>query len=137
MHPIYPAGMTPAHNEGPVRYFFARAVLLCFVLLALRFVMSALFSAWMSGGPPNPYPLGWMRRAWAHMSFAGAVVFLGWGAFLTIRRFPSPGRLACALLLVGLLLVAAPYGGRFILIDWCLDEGGRWNAEAIQCDKDE
>ena len=104
-----------------------------FVVAALLYLNSAVYSAWVSGGPPNPYPLGWSRRALGHLCFALASLFIGIGLFIGIRTFPKPSNSSMASIIIGVLLVASPYIGRFILIDGCLERGEKWNHEAIQC----
>ena len=110
-------------------------MLLAFIALAFLYLNSAIYSAWVSGGSPNPYPVGWSRRALGHLSFSLAAVFLGAGLFRGIGRFPSFGRVALVLLAIGVGFVAAPYVGRFVLADSCLDQGGRWSNQTLQCEK--
>jgi len=107
--------------------------LLLFAFLFLAYLNSAVFSAWVAGGPPNPYPHGWSRRALGHLSFAFAALVIGLAFFIGIRQVPKKKKTPLALLVVGLCLVAAPYVGRFILEDKCLDSGGSWSKDAIQC----
>ncbi len=108
-------------------------VLLIFVVVAMLYLNSAVYSAWVSGGPPNPYPIGWSRRALGHLGFAMAALFVGVGLFKGIRTLPKFGKGAVAFTVIGVLLAASPYIGRFILIDACLDRGEKWIHEAIQC----
>lgn len=109
------------------------SVLLMFIVLAILYLNSAVYSAWVSGGPPNPYPIGWSRRALGHICFALAALFFGVALFIGIRKLPKFGKSSIALTVIGILLVASPYVGRFILIDGCLDRGEKWNNETIQC----
>jgi hypothetical protein len=71
----------------------------------------------------------------SHASFSLAAVFIGFGLFRAVRCFRPLGRLTVVLLVSGFVLVVAPYVGRFVLADICLDEGGRWSNQTIQCDK--
>jgi len=125
--------MALALNTSAVRQIIRWCVLLAFVCLALLYLNSAVYSAWVSGGPPNPYPIGWSRRALGHFSFSAAALFIGIGLFRGILTFPKVGRGALMLLAMGLSLIAAPYIGRFVLSDRCLDQGGSWSNQTIQC----
>ena len=125
--------MAPELNTSDVRQVIRWCVLLGFIYLAYLYLNSAAYSAWVSGGPPNPYPIGWSRRALGHLFFSAAALFLGIGLFRGILTFPKVGRGAIVLLALGLLLIAAPYIGRFVLTDRCLDQGGSWSNQTIQC----
>jgi hypothetical protein len=122
-------------NTNLIRSFSKWIVLLAFIALALLYLNSAIYSAWVSGGPPNPYPVGWSRRALGHLSFSLAATFLGASLFRGIGHFPFISRATLVLLTIGLGFVAAPYVGRFVLADSCLDQGGRWSNETFQCEK--
>ena len=101
---------------------------------ALLLLNGALFSAWMSGGPPNPYPDGWGLRSfalfiWALAAGTGAVAL-----FCAIQH-ASVGRRVGVLLAICIALIAAPFVIREVLIDKCLDSGGRWNAGGLTCER--
>jgi magnesium-transporting ATPase (P-type) len=108
-------------------------LLAVFILLALFFLNGALYSAWVSGGPPNPYPTGWFRRAIAQLCFALAAVSFGAGLFKAVRTFPGATKETAAFILLGAVLAITPYIGQFVLIGNCHDRGGNWNRETIQC----
>jgi len=124
--------MKKAHQKL-MKQIIRWSVLLMFIVVALLYLNSAFYSAWVSGGPPNPYPIGWSRRALGHLCFALGALFVGVGLFIGLRTFPKLGKGSIAITIIGILLVASPYIGRFILIDSCLDRGEKWNHEAIQC----
>jgi hypothetical protein len=109
------------------------AVSLGFVALALMYLNGAFFSAWMSGGPPNPHPLGWERRALGQLSLSAACFVLAVGSFGLVRSLPSLRRVPLALLTIGVVLALAPYVGRFLLQDGCLDQGGQWSNLTLEC----
>lgn len=125
--------MARAPNTFAVRQGIRWCVLFVFVCTALLYLNSAVYSGWISGGPPNPYPIGWSRRALGHLCFSAAALFIGIGLFRFILTFPKVGRGALALLVIGLILIAVPYIGRFALADRCLDQGGSWSNQTIQC----
>jgi hypothetical protein len=108
-------------------------VLSAFIVLALLYLNSSIHSAWVSGGPPNPYPLGWSRRALGQLVFSLAALCFGAGLFKGIRTFPKATKGSAAFIALGAILVMSPYAGRFMLEDKCLDRGGSWNRETIQC----
>ena len=125
--------MAFALDTSVIRQTIRWFVLLAFVCVALLYLNSAAYSAWVSGGPPNPYPIGWSRRALGHLSFSAAALFLGIGLFCVIPTFPKIRHRTLALLAIGLFLIAAPYIGRLVLTDRCLDQGGSWSNQTIQC----
>lgn len=104
-----------------------------FVFLFFAYLNSAVYSAWVSGGPPTPYPLGWLRRALGHLSFSAAALSVGFALFIGIRQMPKLKKTPLVLLAVGLCLIAAPYVGRAILEDKCVDNGGSWSKSTLQC----
>jgi hypothetical protein len=108
-------------------------VLGSFIIVALLYLNSSIYSAWVSGGPPNPYPLGWSRRAIGHLCFALAALCFGIGLFKGIRTFPQSTNGSSAFIVLGAILAISPYIGRFVLMDKCLDRGGSWNRGTIQC----
>ena len=108
-------------------------VLIVFIIVALLCLASSIYSAWVSGGAPNPYPLGWSRRAIGHLCFALAALTFGLGVFKGIQTFPRATAGSAAFIVLGALLALSPYIGRFVLFDSCLDRGGGWNREMLQC----
>ena len=107
----------------------ATIILVCAGLLVLN---HAMFSFWVSGGPPNDYPQIWYQRG----------IVMGWRALLLIAlgvliQF-SFSTLKKSWFVRGLLVVlilgnAYPYLREFILIDRCLDSGGSWSKEYFEC----
>ena len=108
-------------------------VLITLIIVALLYLNSAIYSAWMSAGPPNPYSLGWSRRAIGHLCFALAALSFGLGVFKGIQTFPRATQGAAIFIVLGALLALGPYIGRFVLFDSCLDRGGSWNRGTLQC----
>jgi hypothetical protein len=108
-------------------------VLIAFIIVALLFLYSSIYSAWVPAGLPNPYPLGWSRRAMGRVCFALASLSFGLGLFKGIQTYPRATTGTAAFIVLGALLVLGPYIGRFALIDNCQDRGGSWNRETFQC----
>lgn len=87
----------------------------------------------MSGGPPNPYPIGWERKAEAQLLFAIASFAAGWFIFRAIASYPTIGKVSWALAFVAVACAVAPTVAHQLLIDSCLDHGGQWSSEAMEC----
>ena len=125
--------MNDAVKLSVSRQFVRWLVLSVFIILALLFLNSSIYSVWVSEGPPNPYPLGWSRRAIGHLCFALAALCFGIGLFKGIRTFPRSTNGSAAFIVLGAILAISPYIGRFVLMDKCLDRGESWNREMSQC----
>jgi hypothetical protein len=125
--------MNDAVKLSVSRQLIRWVVLGVFIILSLLFLNSSIYSAWVSGGPPNPYPLGWARRALGHLGYSLAALCFGIGLFRGIRTFPRSTKGSAAFIVLGGVLAISPYIGHFILIDKCLDRGGSWDGETFQC----
>jgi len=101
--------------------------------IALLLLNSALFSAWMLGGPPNPYADGWALRSLALLVWALTAAFGAAALFNAIRRATHVGKASVIVLAACMTLAAVPFIAREVLIDKCLDTGGRWSAQALAC----
>ena len=120
---------------SPLRSAIAWLVLCLTAFVALYLLNGAAFSAWMSGGPPNPYPEGWAMRSHEQLAWAGAVAIGGFAVFRAIREFPRLRRSTIALLVVSAGLAVFPSANKALQIDRCFDGGGRWNYEGQQCER--
>lgn len=118
-----------------IRAGAAWLLLLVALGFALLFLNGAAFSAWMSGGSPNPFPQGWAMRSQAQLAYAGAVAFAGFAVFRVIREIPALSRITIALAVVSAVLGVWPSVHQFVQVDRCLDSGGRWNYEGMQCER--
>lgn len=125
--------MNDAARSSVVRRMIKWLVLFVFIMVALFYLNSAIYSAWFSEGSPNPYPSGWSRQAAEQLCYAFASLSFGLGLFKGIQTFPGATSGSAALIVLGALLALGPYVGRFVLIDKCLDRGGSWNREIVQC----
>jgi hypothetical protein len=108
------------------------ALVVC-LALAVLYLNSAAYSAWAGAGPPTTIRDAWMDRALAHLCYAAAAVLGGFTLFRVTRRPPRLDRSALALLVLSVVFIAAPHARRFLLVDRCLDSGGRWDAAAFRC----
>ena len=125
--------MNDTSKSSVLRPLIKWSVLIVFIIVALLSLYSAIYSAWMSGGTPNPYTLGWSRQATGHLCFALAALSFGLGVFKGIQTFPRATQGAAIFIVLGALLALGPYIGRFVLIDSCLDRGESWNRGTLQC----
>lgn len=112
-----------------------RLLLLLSVGLGLVFLNDAVFSGWVAGGPPGDHELGWGRRSLGSLCFALASLLAGAFLIRALSGRPRPGLGTWSLAVAAILLGLAPFVAREILIDSCLDRGGRWNASLIECEQ--
>jgi hypothetical protein len=127
------------HN-APMRIESLRSVaewlaLSALVVVGFMYLNGAFFAAWVAGGPPTDYRLGWERRSLAHLSFSAAAFVASAAVFRLIGRLPKKDTPAYVLLVLTATLVAAPYIGRFILASSCVSSGSRWSNLTIECTK--
>jgi hypothetical protein len=108
--------------------------LLGFVVAGLYFLNDALSSAWLTGGPPSDHKLGWERRSQASLALCFASLVAGCALFRAITRYPAVGRSSWVLGVLAVALAVTPFAVRQVLIDKCLDSGGRWSKLAIECE---
>jgi len=108
-------------------------VLGVFIMLSLFCLKSSIYTAWISGGPPNLYPLGLSRQALGQFGFALAALCFGVGLFKGIRTFPRSTNGSAAFIVLGAIFAMSPYIGHFVLMDKCLDRGESWNRKIVQC----
>ena len=105
------------------------------IIIAALHLNSSIYSAWVSGGPPNEYPEAWAHRALMHLCLSGALLLAGVAIFRVARSFPSVGGVSIAFGVAALLLASTPYVRAFLDSDSCLDSGGRWNYAEYRCEK--
>lgn len=109
-------------------------ILAGFVLLGLYFLNDAFFSAWIAGGPPSDHQLGWKRRSYASLAFSFASLLAGVTASRVLARYPRVGRASWVLGALAVVTALTPAAVREVLIDKCLDSGGRWSHTFIECE---
>jgi len=108
---------------------FLRIILpIVFVAIAAIYLNSAVFSVWVSGGPPNDYPEAWAYRAMRHFYYGVGFIVIALTIFLALKTSAKRIKVKCVIgFVVALILFSAPHLKKFIEIDSCLDHGGRWN----------
>jgi hypothetical protein len=102
-------------------------------LSGLYFLNDAFFSGWVAGGPPGPHKLGWERRSLASLLLSIASFLAATGTFRALGRVPHIGKVSWALILAAALALT-PFAAREVLIDSCLDSGGRWSSAFLECE---
>ena len=127
--------MTTAPRSSTSLQVLRWVLLLLAFAVGAFFLNDALFSAWLAGGPPGEHKLGWERRSQGSLSLSLASLFAGAFVFRALVRLPKPGRLAWGFAALAVILAMAPFVAREVLIDKCLDGGGRWNRMFIECER--
>jgi hypothetical protein len=116
---------------------FLRIILpIMFLVVSAIYLNSAVFSAWVSGGPPNDYPEAWEYRSIRHFFYGVGFIFIALTIFIALKAKAKRIIIKCATgSLIALILFGWPHFKLFIDIDSCLDQGGRWNKEFHKCEK--
>ena len=127
--------MKKEQSKKPGRMVIRWGALAGGIIIAALYLNSSIYSAWLSGGPPNEYPEAWAHRAFVHVCFSCAFLLLGIAIFRIAGSFPRVGAVSTGLVLVALLLAVTPYVRVFLDQDSCLDGGGRWSYEGYRCEK--
>jgi hypothetical protein len=123
-------------HASPTTVSVARwSAFVALTVVGLFMLNDAFFSAWVAGGPPGEHKLGWERRSLASLVFALALFCTAGAAFRAIPRIPQIGKVSWALFLVAALLAAVPLAAREVLINSCLDSGGAWNSNYLECSR--
>jgi len=103
-----------------------------FLALGLLYLNAALFSAWMSGGPPNPYPHGWGRLATGQLSTSVASFVLAVASYKLVISLPAWRRAPIVLIVFALFLAIAPYVDRAVLHEQCASQKGEWSTLTLE-----
>ncbi len=113
---------------------FRWLVLVISVVIAALYLNSALYSAWVSGGPPNDYPEVWAQRSLRHFCLALALPLLGLAFFQIIR--PVRPRWPLSLLYAGIAfgLLAVPIARMAYLRHACDAAAGKWSDAYYRCE---
>jgi len=105
------------------------------IVIAALYLNSSIYSAWISGGPPNNYPEAWAHRALMHLCFSAAFLFVGIAVFRIAGSYPHISGISLAFGVAALLIASIPYARSFLDSDACLDSGGRWDYGKYRCEK--
>ena len=106
------------------------------IVLAAIYFNSAFFSAWVSGGPPNDYPKAWAYRSFKHLFYGIGFIIFAATAILSLKSDTKRSKFKWIIgVLIGSSIFATPHIKKFLEIDSCLDQGGKWNETYYRCDK--
>jgi len=106
------------------------------IVVAIIYLNSAFFSAWVSGGPPNDFPEAWAYRSFSHFYYGFGFMVFAFTIFFTLK--PNATRIKSKFVLglvLAITLFAIPHIKNFMEVDSCLDQGGRWNEVYQRCEK--
>ncbi len=115
---------------------FRIIIFIALLLVALLYLNSSFYSAWVSGGPPNDYPEAWAFRSFMHFFYCIGFLFSAITFFLVSK--PNRTRMKLKLfigLALTLIMFLTPSIKKNIEIDSCLDNGGKWNGKYHKCEK--
>jgi len=115
------------------RAIFRWSLLLAGIALCLIYLNSAVYRAWLAGGPPTPNPEGWLFSAGNYLSWALAFLSAGIGLFMLIGRLPALSKVGVAFLVLTGILAVLPSTREFLAKDSCLDAGGKWSTRELRC----
>jgi hypothetical protein len=111
--------------------------LLGLIGLGLLYLNSTMFSLWAAGGPPTEVPNAWLYRALVHFGFSVAL----FATAIFIFKVLKPGfsfkdkKIQYIWLVVIAVTIGYPPIKKFILIDSCLDSGGKWSPDHFECQR--
>ncbi|WP_155247353.1 hypothetical protein [Teredinibacter turnerae] len=115
-------------KERVIRVLVSSAI----VLAGLFLLNHAVFSFWVSSGPPNEYPDYWYQQGIIWWWRATALLMCG---ILCQFRFATlkASKVVKAVIVISVMGLLYPYIREFILVDICLDNGGSWSKEHFRC----
>ena len=96
---------------------------------------SAFFCAWVSGGPPNEYPKAWLHQSYVYFGYSGALIATGIMSFVGLREQFNWKKSIVFYLWITFIIysLAGPIIRKQIMIDKCLDAGGKWDKSHFVC----
>ena len=122
----------------PIRNIARWVLLLGLIGLGLLYLNGAMFAVKMTYGPPTDYPNVWAHVGWKRLGYGFTLIALAVIFFLALRKGFRVKKSKTIIILVVLIVVvlALPYARRELLIDKCLDLGGRWDGQYYVCEKE-
>lgn len=107
-----------------------------FLAIAGIYLSSAAYSVWVSGTPPNGYPEAWAYRSFRHLFYGIGFIIFATTAFISLKADAKRIKVTCIIgIIIALSLFSTPHMKKFLEIDGCLDQGGRWNEAYHRCEK--
>jgi len=117
--------------KNPLRWF----LLITFVIFGLLYLNGAASSWWLSWGPPTDYPEAWEQQAIKRLSISLILLFTGPMIFVALKDEFSYKKSRYIYIWVVIILasVSYPKSREWLLIDTCLDSGGKWEHKYFKC----
>lgn len=122
--------MMPKHRKL-IRWM----ILILAVAGGLFLLNTVFFCAWVSGGPPNDYPKAWLHQSYIYFGYSGALLGTGIMGFVALREQFNWKKSIVFYLWIPFTIycIAGPIIRKQILIDKCLDSGGKWDELHFVC----
>lgn len=107
------------------------------IVLALLYLNSTGASFWAAGGPPTKYPRAWEQRGISHFCYSIASMVTAVMLYIGLKNNYNwkKSKLKYIWVILLLLSLGYPKARESMLIDKCLDSGGKWNYEYFECNK--
>ncbi len=111
--------------------------LLGLIGFGLLYLNSTVFSLWAAGGPPTEVPNAWLHRALVHFGISVALFATGVFLFKLLKPgFSSKGKkIVYVWFVIMAIAIGYPPTKEFILVDACLDSGGKWSEKHFDCQR--
>lgn len=117
------------------RSFLRWSVLVLGIGLALLYLNSAAFSAWVATGPPNDYPEAWLQRAFGHLCIAMGVFLVSVVLFRLIKPGARIGSVVIICLALTLVIGIAPTARKRSLRKACEERSAMFDETLVRCEK--
>jgi cell division protein FtsW (lipid II flippase) len=116
---------------------YLRIILPIFLLaIACIYLYSAAYSAWAAYGPPSDYPDAWAFRSFRHFFYGIGFIIFAATVFISLKANAKRKKAKCIIgVILALCMFSTPHIKKFLEIDGCLDQGGRWNEDRHICEK--
>ncbi len=114
---------------------FRWVLLILFTIVGLLYLNGAAYSSWVSWGPPNDYPNAWEQNALVQLGYSITLLSTGILFFKALKKkFEFKlSKYVYFWLVIVVLSLSYPQVREFLLIDNCLDSGGKWSVEYFEC----
>ena len=98
---------------------------------------NAFFSILAAGGPHTRHPHTWSQKALVHFGYSVGLFATSIMALIGLKTDYNwrKSKYKYIWLILLLLSLGYPKAREWILIDKCLDSGGKWNIEYFECRK--
>ena len=110
------------------------ALIVC-IVFGLLYLNGAASSWWLSWGPPTDYPKLWEHQSIKRLGYSLTLIATGFMLFIALKenfKFKESIFKYIWLLVISVSLLY-PSVREFVLIDGCLDSGGKWSGKYFVC----